>query len=272
VANWNGIALPQGSALVGATDSSGAMIPAIAATVNAYGAVAAPYVRGTQGTDDTVMYGSIVDMNENRAAEATLPYGGSTVAVSNIPYDAYRVYFYFQCDNATEIRPAVFQIAETGEAHWVRTSASGVNMPWDDGTLYEEANYTTPVTNGVTLLSEIPYGNFVKSGVLYSPALTVNFGPVSTNWFADADVGAPRLKFSGFQIVEEFVPKLTATKVGANLKLSWADRFSNFNLMSNTVISQAWSPVGVTPDHSGGTYLVTVPATAGSAFFRLQSP
>jgi hypothetical protein len=272
VANWNGIPLSQGGPLVGAVDSFGTMVPAITTTVNAYGAVAAPYVRGTQGTDDTVMYGSIVDMNENRAGETELPYGGSTIALSNVPYDAYRVYFYFQDDTATEIRPAAFHVRETGATHWVRTSASGVSVPLDDGTGYEEADYTATVTPGVTLLSSIPYGNFVKTHVLYNPSVTVDFGPVSTNWFADADAAAPRLKFAGFQIVQEFVPKLTTTLVGSNLKLSWADTFPTFNLMSNTVLNGTWFPVNVTPVASGGTLSVTVPAGAGSAFFRLQAP
>ena len=275
VANWNGLVLTHGAfdtvTATGAVDSSGAKLPAITVSINALGAVAA-YVRNGQGVEDSVMYGSILDMNENRAGESVLPYGGSTLSVGNIPFDAYRIYFYFQNDRTTEIRPAVFQIAETGEAHWVRTSANGYLMPLDDGTGYEEANYTLPVTNGVTLLSDIPYGNFVKSGVLSSSSVTVNFGPVSTNWFADADVAAPRLKFSGFQLVEEFVPKLTATLVGASLKLSWSDSFPTFNLMTRSALDQAWSAVGSTPVHEGSIYSVTVPTTGGQAFYRLQSP
>jgi hypothetical protein len=74
--------------------------------------------------------------------------------------------------------------------------------------------------------------------------------------------------------VSTLAPSLSITISGNNVVIAWPTAASgNFQLESKTSLSNAtWSNVTQTPTVNGSNYEVTLPATSGNAFFRLESP
>ena len=69
------------------------------------------------------------------------------------------------------------------------------------------------------------------------------------------------------------VPRLSATRAGKNVVLSWPAASSGFILESAATLSTpAWSTVTTTPVVNGTLNSVTVDASAGTRFYRLRKP
>ena len=69
-------------------------------------------------------------------------------------------------------------------------------------------------------------------------------------------------------------PKLTVTKSGGNVILSWPAYPAGLEVVSTTdLTSSSWSTSGLPlPSFANGTNSITVPATASAQFFRLYEP
>jgi hypothetical protein len=63
-----------------------------------------------------------------------------------------------------------------------------------------------------------------------------------------------------------------AQGTGGSVVISWPQSATGFTLKSTAVLGTAanWQTVNATPVVNGGFYQVTVPATSGAQFFRLQ--
>ncbi len=67
-------------------------------------------------------------------------------------------------------------------------------------------------------------------------------------------------------------PLLTLTRAGSDVVISWPVTATGFGLeQTGSMSSPAWGGTGLTPVVVGDSYQVTVPASGGSKFFRLQS-
>jgi hypothetical protein len=67
-------------------------------------------------------------------------------------------------------------------------------------------------------------------------------------------------------------PTLGITAAGADVILSWPVSPILFNAQFLPAIGAGWSASGGTPATNGGTVFLTLPAPAGSGFYRLKSP
>jgi hypothetical protein len=75
----------------------------------------------------------------------------------------------------------------------------------------------------------------------------------------------------GLQILCLDCPRLSASLVGGQLQLTWPASTTNYVLESAANLPAAqWLPVSGTPQIQGSSYILTVPATASAAFFRLR--
>lgn len=68
-------------------------------------------------------------------------------------------------------------------------------------------------------------------------------------------------------------PRLSVSRSPGNIVLSWPAAQATFQLQSTaSLTSPAWANVATAPNQNGGTLSVTLPAGAGTLFFRLIGP
>jgi hypothetical protein len=73
--------------------------------------------------------------------------------------------------------------------------------------------------------------------------------------------------------VASAAPRLTITKSGNNVVISWPAASGNFTLESKADLnSTTWGTVGQTPTVNGVNLQVVLPIGSGNQFFRLKSP
>lgn len=215
-ANWNAVVVTGNSGSISdLADSTGLVRTGTTANLSVSVINGSTYVRTppTPSTNESVMVSSIIDQINTPAG--TTP--DATLVVSGIPYASYDVYCYTWNDAGQPNRPAYFAVG--GITNWIRNLNAG-GIPSNDGSNYIEAR----TEGSPTTLAGVPQGNYVKFTGLRGSTLNMNFGAASTNRIADADSGAPRLKFSGLQIVEAVSgPSISAVEVqGADLVVRWA--------------------------------------------------
>jgi hypothetical protein len=187
------------------------------------------FTTGTVTTNEGRIFRSIYDAGLNNPAGGPDPNFPNTsanegiIAVTNVPYSLYDVYFYCFNDNAALTRPGHFTVAETGETRWRKNTATltggvGNNIPDETtGTGYLEA---VPIISGGSIpgftvpgtMANVPAGNYVKFSNLTAPDLVVAWGADSTDTVIDADT-VTRLRIAGFQIVNVDVANTVATNV-----------------------------------------------------------
>jgi hypothetical protein len=67
--------------------------------------------------------------------------------------------------------------------------------------------------------------------------------------------------------------RLTITRVGNSILLTWPDIAANYRLESKTDLNQAsWTLVSQSPTRNGSRYELALPVGAGNQFFRLRLP
>ena len=67
--------------------------------------------------------------------------------------------------------------------------------------------------------------------------------------------------------------RLTITKVGNNILITWPTVAANYRLESKTSLNQAtWTPISQSPTLNGSRYELALPIGAGNQFFRLRLP
>jgi hypothetical protein len=187
------------------------------------------FTSGAVTTNEGRIFRSLYDSGLNNPAGGLDPNFPNTsaneglIAVTNVPYALYDVYFYVFNDNATMNRPGHFTVAETGETRWrknVATLPGGVanNIPNEtNGAGYLEA---VPIISGGSIpnfavpgtLANVPGGNYVKFSNLSAPDLVVAWGADSQDTVLDADT-VTRMRLVGFQIVNVDVANTIATNV-----------------------------------------------------------
>jgi hypothetical protein len=93
------------------------------------------------------------------------------------------------------------------------------------------------------------------------------------------DAGA--MSGTGFSIAGGFwsgieqvaaMPLLRISQIGPNALIAWPNPSTGFQLQEAAGLPGIWSTVGQPPMVIGGEKQVTVPATMGSRFYRLQKP
>lgn len=90
-------------------------------------------------------------------------------------------------------------------------------------------------------------------------------------WFTEVN-GSPRVGLARIQL-EETGPALARLQIapsGANVVISWAAG-GDFILESRPLEGSAWATVSATPTTANGLNVVTVPASAGGAIYRLRA-
>lgn len=254
------------------------------------------FTTGTVTTNEARIFRSLYDSGLNNPVGGPDPNFPNTsaneglIAVTNVPYALYDVYFYCYNDNGALTRPGHFTVAETGETRWRKNTASlpggvGNNVPDETtGTGYLEA---VPIISGGSLpgftvpgvLANVPAGNYVKFSNLTAPDLIVNWGADSQDTVFDADT-VTRLRLAGFQIVNVDVANTTATNVHlaapvpnllagnpASFQLtalaSYNDGRTDLNVTSATGTTYQSTDPGIFTVSAGGTVSpTTTPGTA----------
>jgi hypothetical protein len=68
-------------------------------------------------------------------------------------------------------------------------------------------------------------------------------------------------------------PSLSITRSGSNVVITWPTASGSFRLESKTsLMNPTWTDVAQTPTVNGSNYQVTLPASSGAMYFRLESP
>lgn len=128
-------------------------------------------------------------------------------------------------------------------------------------------------TNTPLSVFEVQPGNYVKFPNLTGSSLNVEFAADGADLIPDADASAPRLKFSGFQIVGVLAPVLQVSRLDTTqLRLSWPASATGLVLKSNSVLNGTWNSVNVTPTPAGDQLTVTVPTSGSAAYYILEGP
>jgi hypothetical protein len=109
------------------------------------------------------------------------------------------------------------------------------------------ANFTTSGNGGTYTLTVT---NISKTGYTFDPAKSVLSKSINTS------------------------SKLSATRAGQNLGLSWPTNVDGFTLQSAPAgnANATWSGVAQSPQVNGTNFFVTVPMTSGAAIYRLVQP
>lgn len=224
--------------------------------VSVTGGTGGPSTRGTQSGNESTMFYGVYDQ-----------YNGipGSIQITGLPFANYDAYFYVVSGDADN-RPGHFSVGE--QTRWVLNTRS-FGIPDNDGAGYVESVTTnTPIS-----VAEIEPGNYVRFPNLSGTSLNVQFVADGADVIADADASAPRLKFSGFQIIGVPAPALKAARVDAShIRISWPASATGYVLKSNTVLNGAWNAVGTTPTADGNNLTVTVPVDASGAYFILHKP
>lgn len=184
---------------------------------------------GTLTTNEAKIFRCYYDSGLNSPAGGPNPSFPNTsategiIAVTNVPYAKYDVYFYAFNDTGALNRPGHFTVAETGETRWRKnvatlTGGTGNNIPSETtGNGYLEA---TPIISGGSIpnavvpgtLANVPGGNYVKFSNLTNATLVVTWGSDSTDTVIDANT-VTRLRLVGFQIVNTDLNNVQATNI-----------------------------------------------------------
>ena len=109
------------------------------------------------------------------------------------------------------------------------------------------ATFTTSGNGGTYTLTVT---NITKTGYTFDPANSVLSKSITTS------------------------SKLSATRAGQNLGLSWPTNVDGFTLQSAPAgnANATWSDVAQSPQVNGTNFAVTVPMTSGAAIYRLVQP
>ena len=65
-------------------------------------------------------------------------------------------------------------------------------------------------------------------------------------------------------------PRLTIARAGSNVIISWPSPSTGFGLEENSGLAANWISVAQVPSDNGVTKSVTLPASAGTRFYRLK--
>jgi hypothetical protein len=268
VGYWNNVTglTGGGNTVVLATNSmveaSGKVVSGLSVSVTGGTSTAAGIsTRGTQSTNESVMFYGVYDQFNGTSG---------TIRVSGIPFSVYDAYFYAVSGDADN-RPGHFTIG--GETRWILDSTA-IAIPDNEGNGYVEAI----TTNAPSSVADVQPGNYVKFSNLKGSTLDVQFVADGPATVGGADSGAPRLKFSGFQLVGTPLagtpaPALKAALADStHLRLSWPASAVGYVLKSSTALSGVWNLVNVTPTTDGVNFVVTVTIGTGSGFYILQKP
>ena len=76
----------------------------------------------------------------------------------------------------------------------------------------------------------------------------------------------------GFETEIAPPPLLRITRVGPNAVIAWPNPSTGFELQESSMLPGMWSNVSQGPTVDGDQKQVTVPATIGGRFYRLQKP
>lgn len=159
---------------------------------------------GSQTTNESVMFGVYPDMGMNNGTTVH-----STLVVSNVPYSTYDVYCYVENDNSSNgtNRPGEFII--DGVTQYRINSMAYPNFPDNNGNGYVQA---TPQPAGLPgLVTDVPFGNYVKFSSITDKDLIIDYGAVGQDWIGDAAT-VTRLRVTGIQIVKSLIGS-TATNI-----------------------------------------------------------
>jgi hypothetical protein len=266
VGYWNNIAglgttmntVTLGSGAI--KDSAGKLVSSLNVSVTGGTTTSASAVRGTQSGNESTMFNGIFDQFSGTPG---------TIAITNIPFAVYDLYLYAYSGDAAN-RPGHFTIDD--QTRWI-IDTTDIKIPDNDGNGYLEAINT----NAPTSIADLQPGNYVKFPGLKSSSLSVQFVADSGTVIAGGDTSAPRLKFSGFQLVGTLAPLAPPSlKVSwanaSSLRISWPLSAANYTLKSNTVLNRTWNPVNLTPTSDGQNWSVTIPISGTGAFYILQAP
>ena len=118
-----------------------------------------------------------------------------------------------------------------------------------------------------------------RAGVLYynPPAIGQSFDDfweLLPGGWAPLDDGAIIDNFGARIVaVASAAPRLTITRSGNNVIISWPSGSGSFTLESKADLNNpTWGTVSQTPTVNGSNLQVVLPATTGNQFFRLKSP
>jgi len=139
-----------------------------------------------------------------------------------------------------------------------------------DGVLHGSIAFTTPANNARSLNLGYAWGNnnpqrFFRGRVdelsLYNRALTAT---EIRSIYEAAFAGKCRLEPRPFLAIEQVAPN--------TVQLSWPGSAGSFRLESTDALGGAWQDVIGTPQLTNGRYVLTVPTSGETRFFRLQKP
>lgn len=235
-------------------DSAGRTYDGLMAAVT--GGTGLASTRGTQSGNESTMFFGVYDQFNGTPGQ---------IQVTGLPFASYDAYFYAVSGDADN-RPGHFKIGD--QTRWILNTRS-LGIPDNDGFGYVEAVNTTPPSS----VAEVQPGNYVMFPNLTGSTLNVEFVADGADVVPDADAAAPRLKFSGFQLVGVLAPVLEVSRGGTSqLRLAWPASASGFGLESNTVLDGTWTTVDLAPTREGDQLTVTVPTTGAAAYYRLARP
>ena len=236
-------------------DSAGRFYDGLTASVT--GGNGGPSTRGTQSGDESTMFNGVYDQYDG------IP---GTIQITGLPFATYDAYFYAISGDTDNNRPGHFTIGD--QTRWILNTRA-VTIPFNDGSGYVEAITTNTPLDVV----EMQTGNYVKFPDLTGRTLNVQFVADGAAVISGADPTAPRLKFSGFQLVGKVATLLKVSRTDATqLRISWPAWATGYVLKSNTVINGTWSPVSVTPTSDGNNFSVSIPTSSSEAYFILHKP
>lgn len=197
VGNWNNMNAVQatGGGPIAGTLAAGSIVNDAGAvqalttlTWNGTGVATA----GGSGTNSQRMFESEWDLFDSASVTAT---PDMTINVTNIPYAAYDVYFYVQ--DASNAAQRGGDVSANGVTKSIRMFNSPGDIPGGP-TAYVEADSLPPWSDTTT-----DQGTYLRlPNITGDLALTIS----------SKNVSVPRIRFSGFQIVE--VPEPSAAAVG----------------------------------------------------------
>jgi hypothetical protein len=184
---------------------------------------------GTLTTNEAKIFRCFYDSGLNSPAGGSDPNFPNTsategiIAVTNVPYAKYDVYFYAYNDTGALNRPGHFTVAETGETRWrknVATLSGGTGNITPNETTGGGYLEATPIISGGSIpnsvvpgtLANVPGGNYVKFSNLTNATLVVTWGSDSTDTVIDANT-VTRLRLVGFQIVNTDLNNVQATNI-----------------------------------------------------------
>lgn len=124
--------------------------------------------------------------------------------------------------------------------------------------------FTAPLTAGQRVSADLR--SAMREGT-DNVVLLTGYGPVGASAFVTL-TDTPTGEETG---LAELV-MLTLAAQGNALQLTWPESLSGWQLQSSATLAGDWSPVDLAPVAVNGQWTVTLPATGGAQFFRLEGP